>query len=250
MRVYPVNAMDAAKLSSLQTALYNKLEDIYNRYIEYQIDFLSDSIEITGAWDTEIPFDAFIIGNTNAVSGKLAFYKGQIKIDEKNITLNEHINIITNKDKMGKIKIINIDRFILTLQGTSNVKVGYLFIGRTWTLPRFTTAPKNNLQLRNDSGRTFSGQVTGIPQDVLRSFSCNFIRIENKDIKLIDEYINGVQAVIPHVIDPYYEAHEEFAPLFATISSLGEKEKRSEKDKRTARPVCACCCVVKYGENQ
>jgi hypothetical protein len=86
------------------------------------------------------------------------------------------------------------------------------------------------LELRNDSDRTFSGQVTGIPVDTLRSFAVEFVRIDNKSKKKFDDYANGVQTVIPHVIDFYPEAHEEFQPIYGALESYGEKEKRNENN--------------------
>jgi hypothetical protein len=56
------------------------------------------------------------------------------------------------------------------------------------------------------------------------------MRIENDQKKIFDDYINGVQTVIPHVIDPYPEAHEQFEPFYATVENYGEMTKREENN--------------------
>jgi len=95
-------------------------------------------------------------------------------------------------------------------------------------LPRFLVQPVKGLALRNESDRTYSGQVTGIPIDTLKTFNAEYVRIPNEKKKIFDDYINGVQTVIPHVIDPYPLAHEHFEPFFATVSGYGEATKREE----------------------
>ena len=116
----------------------------------------------------------------------------------------------------------------MTLKGSEDISLAYLYIGEAWELPRFAITPRESIQLGGETKRTFSGQVTGLPTETLRSFSAAYNRITNADKKRFDAYANGVQTVIPHVIDPYPDAHEEFEPFFATLAAYGEKEKRTE----------------------
>lgn len=228
MNVYPVNAIAGAGLYSPQKQSYALLTDLHNRYLENQVDFNSRDIQLEGNWSKSIPADVFIIANTNAISGTIKFYLGANIVWEKSFELPYNVNIITSLNEYNLIKEHQFERFVLTLHGNEYIKIGYIYIGKTWVLPRFIVNPKKTLQLRNEAGRSFGGQVIGIPIETLRDFAVQFVRIKNQDMKKIDDYINGVQTVIPHVIDPYSEAHEEFEPLFVTISEIGEKEKRAE----------------------
>jgi hypothetical protein len=228
LKAYPVNALEASSLTSPQKSTYSLYHDLYNRYIEYSVDFNSNEIELTGTWNNLIDADVFIIANTNAKYANLKLSNGSNIVFQKEFEIDEYIKIIEILDANDKLQKIQIDNFALELTGIENINIGLIYIGETWELPRFVTLPKNKLQLRNEGGKTFSGQATGIPVETLKTFAVNFMRIENEKKLLIDKYINGVQTVIPHIIDPYPEAHEQFEPFFATVSDYGEKEKRDE----------------------
>jgi len=228
MNVYPVNALEACSLNSPQKESYALLRDLHNRYLDYQVDFNRHEIELSGQWDRAIPVDCFIIANTNAISGTIKYLAGNDVLFEKDLIINEFINIYSIVNEYGIIQKKSIDHFLLTLKGNENISIGLIYIGETWVLPRFLIKPKKYLQLRNENGRTFSGQAMGIPVETLIAFSVQFARIDNLNKKLCDNYINGVQTVIPHIIDPYPKAHDEFEPFFATVSDYGEQEKREE----------------------
>jgi hypothetical protein len=221
MNVYPVNAIEAAILISPQKAPYNLIEELYNRYISFQVDFLSNTVNLTGTWDNLIELDTIIIGNTNANSGKIQLYNNDTLLYDNTFNINDYITI----EYTG---IKNANRFALDLFGSDNISAGYLFAGMKWELPRFIVEPVNGLSLRNEAGRTFSGQVKGIPIDALKTFSATYVRIPNDKKEIFNNYINGVQKVIPHVIDVYPEAHEQFEPFFATVDNYGEATKRAE----------------------
>ena len=221
MNAYPVNALEAASMSSPQKEPYSQMKDLHNRYIEYSVDFNSPNIAITGTWNGLIEIDSMILGNTNALSGHVELFNGNNLLHDETFSISGYLTII-NFDKM------NVNKFILHLSGNENISAGLLFFGMKWVLPRFVVAPSKGLALRNEGGRTFTGQATGFPVETLRTFSASYQRIPNEEKKKFDDYINGVQTVIPHAIDPYPEAHDEFEPFFATVESYGEAEKREE----------------------
>jgi len=223
MNVYPVNAVEAFSLNSPQRESYSLLTDLYNRYISYQADFSATDIELTGSCDNATDIDTIILGNTNAQSGRIKLYDHDVLIHEADFETSGYLTIINTEKK-------KITRFIIDLSGNENIKIGYLFTGMKWELPRFVIQPVNGLILRNESDRTFTGQVTGGPVETLKTFNASYMRIENDQKKKFDDYINGVQTVIPHVIDPYPEAHEQFEPFFATVESYGEAVKREENN--------------------
>jgi hypothetical protein len=222
MNVYPVNAMEGAVLNSRQREAHSHMIDIHNKYLEFTVDFSRPEIKIYGKWDKQVQADTFIVANTNAEAGNIRLkLRGDVVL-EKHFATKEYINII---DFEG---LKQFDEIVLGFQGEANVKIGLLFTGEKWTLPRFVALPRKTLSLRNEGGRTFSGQVTGIPVNTLKTFGCGFVRIKNEEVKKINDYINGVQTIIPHIIDVYPKARQEFPPFFATVTEYGEKEKRAE----------------------
>jgi len=221
MRVYPVNLIEGTTMYSAQKESYSVMTDLYNRFMAYQVDFNSNEVLIEGSWIQFEEIDSMIIGNTNATSGKLSVFDGSELVEYKEFDIIDYVTIYNFDMK-------RTNKFILELIGTENVRLGYLFLGQKWELPRFVTLPVKGTLLRNEADRTFTGQVTGIPIEPLRTFQAEFIRIKNEDKELFDTYVQGVQMVIPHVIDPYYEAHKEFEPFFATVTAYGEATKRAE----------------------
>jgi hypothetical protein len=230
MKVYPVNAVEGATLRSEEKEAYAKMMDACNKYFSYTLDFISPSVVIHGNWDKKIDFNTLILGNCNAARGTFTFYDG---INEKasfDFVVDEEIKIIEHLDGNKLIETLKGDKFKLELfnSNSENMKIGYLFVGEVWELPRFKICPSSNLEIRSKGDRTFSGQVTGISTEPLRKFSCSFVRIDNDAKKKFDVYMNAVQFIVPHVIDPYYEAHEEFEPIFGTVTGYSEKSKRDE----------------------
>jgi hypothetical protein len=232
MKVYPVNVLDDSTMKSQQKHPASVIEALYNKYIELTVDFLDWEVEITGGWSDKRDADSIIIGNTNAVDGRISLYNDGVEIYRKEFLCNEFLNIV-ERNINGRPEPVTFNSFRLMLY-TRNINtlvyLGYLYIGKVWQLPRFVVGPSYNVNMRNETDRTFSGAVTGVPTAMLRSFNCSFVRIENKDMKKIDNYVNAVQSVIPHVIDTYYEAHDEFEPMYCTIDSSGDRTKRSENN--------------------
>ena len=222
MNVYPVNLMEGAAIASQQRESHSLLTDIHNRYLDFTVDFTAREITVQADWRSIVEADSFIIGNTNAVRGTLRLALNGTAVYTRTFDTPMEINIVEFDSKRS----FNAATF--TFSGNENIFIGLLYIGEKWTLPRFITFPKHPLSLRSEHGRTFSAQVTGIPSTNVRGFSASFVRIPDIEVKKIDRYINGVQTVIPHVIDAYPLAHREVPPMFATIAAYGEKEKRAE----------------------
>jgi len=222
MNVYPVNAFEGASLKSPQKETYSMMQDLHNRYLAFTVDFSQRVAQIDGEWASTIEADSFIIANTNSHSGHLILTAHGFPIYQRHFETNDFINII---DLEGTHSFNGIR---LNLYGNENIQVGLLYIGKKCALPRFVTFPEKTLGLRNESGRTFTGQATGIPVETLRSFAASFVRIPNDEVKIVDEYINGVQKIIPHVVDIYPGAHAEFPPMFMTVAEYTGKEKRAE----------------------
>jgi len=244
MRVYPVNALPAFYPVSDDIQAYARITDIYNNYIEYTVDFVGSNILITGnALDDAPLVNSIIIGNISGADyGHFKGYaaNGDLLIDndfklgdiEKQ---GDYLNIIHFLDASQRLKD---DLFIRTFElniklfngSMSDIKIGYLYIGACWELPRFGMEPIEGLRLMGEGAeRTSSGQAIGVPVEPLRSFSTVYTALKNEEKKLMDNYTQAVQTIVPHVIDPYPKAHEKLFPFFATIEAYGEKTKRDSQ---------------------
>jgi hypothetical protein len=60
------------------------------------------------------------------------------------------------------------------------------------------------------------------------TFGASFPRVDNRNKKLIDEYMDEVLNIQPHVIDPYPEARDELGPFYGTLVTSMKGTKRAE----------------------
>ena|GEM_PF-1837308 len=228
MYVYPVNAIEASIPVSAQLPMSSNMMDLYNRYLAYQVDFNEPIIEISGTWQNPIPINTIIVGNTNAKTGVIRLYSHNTLIYEKHFVVTDIITIVEFKDVWNNFITMDVTEYSIQLSGDEILAIGLLFLGEAWELPRFSIIPIEEIRLRGDSGRSFSGQATGIIAEPLRSFTAIFTRVPHEMKAKFDDYIHGVQNVLPHVINPYPEATDKVKPFFATVDSYSPAEKRHE----------------------
>jgi len=227
MNVYPINELAGAALTSAQRATHSDLRSLHDAYFAYTVDFTSPNPIVMGTWSAPFECDTVIIGNTNMRTVRCTLRLGNTSgenVFTRTVVAGGEIMIITLPQKT------TADHIRLTFTGAAgeNMYLGQLFVGRAITLPRFVTLPQTNLQMRQDSERTFGGQVGGVPSEMLRTFAASFARVSAEDMRAIDEYAQSAQNVIPHFIDPYPEARGHVPPMFATIERMGERAKRAE----------------------
>ena len=123
----------------------------------------------------------------------------------------------------GRISIFNFNEtiytngFMLELEGDEPLYLGHLFLGQKTVLPRFAVEPETGINFNSEALRSFGGQVFGMKRITLENFKANFLRITSDEYKLMKEYVNAVQNVEPHIIDPYSEARDKFPPMYATL---------------------------------
>jgi hypothetical protein len=106
--------------------------------------------------------------------------------------------------------------------------IGYMYVGKKVTLPRFIVEPARGTEIRGASERTNNGQAYGNILPTLDALSVNFVRVYKDKKKIVDDYVQSVHTSIPHVVDLYPEAREDFPPRYATLSGNVEANKRPE----------------------
>jgi len=203
---YVYHRNEKAELMSKEIADRSSIEYINDPMLELCADFKENDISITGSYGNMVAIDSFCIGNTNAVSFELDI-DGEI---EKG-WIQKHFTI-RNLDE-----VIFTRSFVLKLSGIEPLYLGHLFFGMKTSLPRFAVEPNTSIELRSESSRSFGGQAFGMRRKTLKFFSANFPWLNLEDKKIIDDYIEDVLNVEPHIIDPYPEAHEDFPPIYATL---------------------------------
>jgi len=206
MNIYYRNEKAVLSSKNITTGTY--LENVYDPTFELTVMFDVNTATITGDYGLgAAAVDSLCIGYTNAHRYKLvspAYPAGLIK---------DRITIHNFK------KTLYINKFELTLEGTEPLYLGHLFLGMKTVLPRFETGPETGKTLFSDSSRSFGGQVFGVRRKTLNSFSANFPRIDSKERQTLLDYIEAVLNIEPHIIDPYYEAHDNFPPMYATLNT-------------------------------
>jgi len=179
MNVYPVNELAGAELTSAQRATHSNLRSLHDAYFAYTVDFTSPNPIVMGTWPTPFECDTVIIGNTNMRTVNCALRNGSANVFAQTVARQGDITIITPP------RTLAITQIHLTFTGAAgeNMYLGQLFVGRAVTLPRFVTLPQTNLQMRQDSERTFGGQVGGVPSEMLRTFAASFARVSAEDMR-------------------------------------------------------------------
>jgi len=217
MIVYYRNEIAELLSSTVKPLPGTYLENIYDSSFELPVMFDKKKVTITGNYEhpDAAAVDSLCLGYTNGISYKLKVYNGT-KLE------GSCSGIIK-----GRITIFNFDKpffankFKLTLEGLEDddpLYLGYLFLGLKTVLPRFEVGPETGEKLFSQSSRSFGGQVFGIRRKTLRSFSANFPRITSEEREIFLDYIKSVLNIEPHIIDPYYKAHDKFLPMYAALN--------------------------------
>lgn len=202
---------ERAVISGSNTVTGSLLSNVYDSMMELRADFTGRTVTINGKYENIAAIDSLCLGNTNADWYELTTREG------------------TCRGKItGWISVYNfdetqyIDSFTLRLgyndeEDADPLYLGYLFLGKKTRLPRFGVGPQTGTTLRGESSRSFGGQVYGMKRRPLDGFAADFPRLTADEYREIKEYVNAVQNVEPHIIDPYHEAREEFPPMHVTL---------------------------------
>ena len=229
MKIYIRNELEkATALLSETVNTYSDLKYLYHSYLELPTEFKDNYAEVTGKWDINDPaqIDSLIIANTNVQTYRVIFYDqtGAEIYDTGVISVFERISITALPERLIAFS------FKATFTASGIVSIGLLHMGMVTDFPRFIVNPSKAFSFRGDSNRTMGGQSYGTFQQPLESFAVSFVRVNNEERNKLKDYMNTVTNVVPHVVDFYSEAHEEFPPMYVTLSNGLETAKRAERN--------------------
>jgi len=227
MNAYPVNLIPGAALSG-NTLSFSDIRNVYHRYMKHRAWFPGVNAVIAMEWKEPLRMDSFIIADTDYVSMDLTvtFFDNSV-IDFHKDLLEDGMEIIEWDDNKP-VKKINL--YLYRQKGVNEHYLGYLFAGEKVTLPRFLVEPQWETEIRGSANRTNNGQVYGTILPTLDKFAVEFARVYKDEKKVIDRYIRTVHNSIPHVVDLYPEAREDFPPRYVTLDSGVAFTKRNEAD--------------------
>jgi hypothetical protein len=226
LNIYYKNRIKTASLNSPQSDLVMPLNNLYDDYLGLLAGFTGSNAVITGVWP--FPESVFVsslcIGLTNAMNYTLALFD----VNEEQIYSSGQKNTGFNKIEILDFPGMMVEKFILELSGDENITLGLLYLGDKLELPRFSPGPAYNHDFTSEAERSMGGYAFGLRKTRLVTFSAGFPRVDNRNRKIIEEYMDETLNVQPHVIDPYPEAREEFPPFYGTLTHGFPGTKRAE----------------------
>ena len=248
MKVYPVNKLPLAEIFSPDIAAYSNVENVYHSYLKHRSYGNKFTLTLNLSWNKPIRADTLIIADNN-FQKTIITLKDSFNV-EKSFTfwnIQEHRNFIIIPLDSMEIDLFNIVQGKLEFSDTTEqIYCGYIFIGKSVELPRFIVAPEWEKVIRGESNRTNGGQVYGLTFPSLDRLAVSFVRIYRDEKKIVDDYMESVQGLIPHIVDLYPETHGElildldddmryngedlFPPRYATLQNGISATKRNEND--------------------
>jgi hypothetical protein len=226
MNLYYKNRIETAALSSPQNDPLMPLNNLFHFYMGLLAGFTSDVVTITGQWGfpASVFVSALCIGLTNAMNYTLTLFD----VNGQQIYSSGQRSFGFNEIEILDFPGMMIGGFTLELSGNENITMGLLYLGDKLELPPFSPGPVHTNGFTSESSRSTGGQAYGLRKVRLQTFGVNFPRVNSRDKKNINSYMDDVLNIQPHVIDPYPEAREEFAPFYGTLTTASEDTKRAE----------------------
>ena len=193
---------------------------LYDEALSNNIEFTTAGTVITASWGLNHHADAIAILESNWTIGRLVIVSQSTTIFDKAITSQGKHTII----KLPNLYMVSQIRLELNTQNErEKLKVGILFVGRRIELPLFNVGFKYRLNVNSKPERTRYGIVYGSKKTSLRSFDITFTDINNSRRMVMEDYIDAVQYVQPHLIEPYESP--EYPPIYATLTDAGGFDK-------------------------
>jgi hypothetical protein len=210
------------------TALYpdndSSVTNVYHPYMEYALWCTQPTTTITGRWTTPQSISCMGLAYHNAITAVLTLYdSGGASLYSGTTTLEENDSIYYMTE------VSSVYSFSLVITGPESVRIGYLFLGKCVELPLFSRGSEYPLTLQGTSDRTRGGQCYGLFARPVQGYSVSFPRFEPDDLVKMNEYIETVQNVKPHMVDLFPDSHSTVSPFYGIISTDSlDFAKRSE----------------------
>jgi hypothetical protein len=231
MNVYVENILAKTlrdTLTATNKAAAYSVDMLYDEVLSNAVVFSGPSTKIAASWGLNQFADTVAILDSNWMTGRLAVVSQGETVFDKTITARGKHTII-KLPEMVMVSSISLE--LNAHEYDKKLKVGILFVGRRIELPLFNVGFKYKLNVNSKGERTRYGIVYGSKKSSLRSFDVTFTDIDNSRRQVMEEYVDTVQYVQPHLVEPYESP--EFQPLYATLTDAGgfDRENNSGFDK-------------------
>ena len=219
MNVYVENILAAAATLTAAEILpeYDVLNLLDNALANNVVFTGTDGV-ITAGWGLNNFAGSIAILGSNWTTGHITVFSQGTAAYDADITSRGSNTII---QLPGTVMITGMT---LALSAPHRLQVGILFVGKRLELPLFNVGFKYKRNVESSVSRTRYGIVYGLKQPSLRSFQITFKDIDNERREEMERYIEDVQYVQPHLVEPYES--DNFLPLWAVLDGAGDFGKR------------------------
>jgi hypothetical protein len=221
MKVYYENILNGnASLAATNVERGYMVENLFDEMLSNNVEFMGEETEINITWPLNYFADSIIILKSNWTIGYLKVISQDITVYERPIVSHGETTII----KLSKTFMFSALK--LKLNSMDTLHIGMLYVAIGVKLPLFNIGFKYKRNVLSDQKRTRYGIVYGLKRPTLRGFEVTFQDIDDDKRKLVESYIDTVQFVQPHVVEPYES--ELFQPLYAALTDAGQFGKENQ----------------------
>jgi hypothetical protein len=196
-------------------------ESLYDPILSNSILCTGTSTTILAQWNPNVFADSIAVLDCNWTIGHLTIVsQGETVYDEDIISQGKHTVI-----KLPKI--VMLTSLNLSIEAMDKLSIGILWAGVKTKLPLFTIGFSYKDNIISKAERTMYGIAYGVKRTPLKSFEISFQDISNEDRLAMEDYIETVQFVDPHLVEPYEAG--EFPPIYATLEDSGGFDKQKNR---------------------
>jgi hypothetical protein len=187
---------------------------LYDEMLSNNVEFTGTGTVITVKWDLNYFADSVAVLRSNWVTGHLKVISQGDTVFDRDIVSRGASDII----KLPGVYMVS--EIVLTLNALFPLYIGMVYVARRIALPLFDIGFKYKRDVLSEPGRTRYGIVYGLKRPTLRGFDISYGDIDDEQRFIMERYIDAVQYVQPHIVEPYDS--EVFPPLYATLTKAGE----------------------------
>jgi hypothetical protein len=207
------NALSVSNLDPAYLASY-----LYDPILSNNILCTGPSGTINAAWGPNAFADSIALLDCNWTTGHVTVMsQGETAYDADIVTKGGNTVIRLPQ-------LVMITGLTLSLEAMDTLSVGILWVGVKAKLPLFTIGFSYKDNILSKAERTMYGVAYGVKRTPLKSFEISFQDLGNRERRIVEDYIETVQFVDPHLVEPYEAG--EFPPIYATLDDSGGFEKQ------------------------
>jgi hypothetical protein len=210
------------------------IDNVLKQAVSLALSDLAPAYEASSLYDPILSNNALCAGPSAAITASwgLNIFADSIAILDCNWTIG-HITVVSQGTiaydadivSRGKNTIIKLPDLVmitgltLDLEAVDALSIGILWVGVKTAFPLFQVGFKYKPNILSKASRTKYGIAYGVKQTPLKSFELSFQDLDNQKRLTLEEYIEMVQFVEPHLVEPYEASG--FPPLYATLEDSG-----------------------------